>query len=63
MNRKNEYVEKYGYAEIISANRVYPDINHVCALPCIDFENLEVVVASENEVKINAVKRLFQGNP
>jgi non-canonical (house-cleaning) NTP pyrophosphatase len=63
MSKSNEYVEKYGYAEIIYASRVYPDLTHACVLPPVDLDHLEVLVASEKEVKINAVQRLFEGNP
>jgi hypothetical protein len=59
---ENPYVQEYGSATLVPASQAYPDF---CAPPAFVpvSGDVHVVIASDNPVKVNAVKELFARNP
>jgi non-canonical (house-cleaning) NTP pyrophosphatase len=58
---ENLYLQQYGSAEIISASQAYPDFYKVPAVSPVA-NHIHVVIASDKQVKIDAVIELFARN-
>lgn len=63
---ENFYIDEYGSAALVSAKEAYPDFHPgPCAggeLPRV-LDKVAVVIASEKQIKIDAVVKLFENNP
>ena len=58
---ENLYLQHYGSAEIISASQAYPDFYKVPTVLSVE-NHIHVVIASDKQVKIDAVIELFANN-
>lgn len=60
---QNEYIERYGNAALVPVSIAYPDF-HASSPDLVPVKDpVHIVIASDKQIKINAVVELFTSNP